>query len=154
MREIADRAQASKETLYSWFGGKVGLFEQLISWQASRLDATLSRSLEEERGELAEVLRSFALELLRLFLGDRAIVINRAAIAEVPSDPSLAEILTSRGRDSVVPRLVRYLEEQRRRDPGPLETGIAAEALIGLTVGDQQVRRSARHPARAWARPR
>ncbi|MGI8910427.1 MAG: TetR/AcrR family transcriptional regulator, partial [Rubrobacteraceae bacterium] len=46
MREVAARARASKETLYSWFGSKSGLFEALISWQAERIDAALSRSLE------------------------------------------------------------------------------------------------------------
>ena len=30
MREIAVRAQASKETLYAWFGNKRGLFEELV----------------------------------------------------------------------------------------------------------------------------
>ena len=41
MREIAERAQASKETLYAWYGNKRGLFEELVSWQAERVDAAL-----------------------------------------------------------------------------------------------------------------
>ncbi len=142
MREIAGRARASKETLYSWFGSKVGLFEALISWQASRLDATLSRSLEEQRGEPAEVLCSFALELSKLLLGDRAVIINRAAISEAQADPSLAGILAARGRESVTPRLARYLEEQASAGTLAIyDTGVAVEALIGLTIGDRQVRR-------------
>src|SRR3712207_6934821 len=43
MREIAERAQASKETLYAWFGNKKGLFEELVRWQAERVDAVIDR---------------------------------------------------------------------------------------------------------------
>jgi AcrR family transcriptional regulator len=78
----------------------------------------------------------------RLLLGERAVVINRAAISEATSDPTFARILAARGRGSVVPNLERYLEGQRER--GRLEfeeAGTAIDALIGLTIGDQQVRR-------------
>lgn len=141
MREIAGRARASKETLYSWFGSKSGLFEALISWQAERIDGALARSLEGE-GDLAGVLRSFAFELSRLLFGERAVIINRAAISEAQKDPSLARILAAKGRESVTPRLARYLEEQK--SAGALDfpdAGTAVETLIGLTIGDLQVRR-------------
>ena len=141
MREIAERAQASKETLYAWFGDKRGLFEELVRWQAERVDAAVVPSLE--RGDdPAVVLRAFAVELQRLLLGERAVVINRAAIAEVPSDPTFAQILAAKGRDTVVPKLERYLEEQRERGHLDFEdAGAAVDALIGLIIGDQQVRR-------------
>lgn len=143
MREIAVRAHASKETLYSWFGDKSGLFEALISWQAESLEAALARSFEpDDEGDPAAVLRSFAAELLRVLLGGRAVVINRVAISEFPQAPDFARILTSRGRGSVVPRLELYLEEQRSRGRLRFEdAGYAAEILVGLVVGDQQVRR-------------
>ena len=142
MREIAERAQASKETLYAWFGNKRGLFEELVGWQAEHVDAVLAPSLERDSDDPSEVLRGFALELQRLLLGERAVVINRAAISEAASDPTFARILAARGRGSVVPKLERYLEGQRER--GRLAFGeaqMAIDALIGLAIGDQQVRR-------------
>jgi AcrR family transcriptional regulator len=142
MREIAVRAQASKETLYAWFGNKKGLFEELVRWQAERVDSVIAPSLEGDDDEPSEVLRSFALELQRLLLGERAVVINRAAISEATSDPTFARVLATQGRGSVVPKLARYLEGQRER--GRLqfeEAGEAIEALIGLAIGDRQVRR-------------
>jgi AcrR family transcriptional regulator len=142
MREIAERAQASKETLYTWFGNKKGLFEELVRWQAERVDAVIAPNLERDGGDPSEVLRSFALELQRLLLGERSVVINRAAISEATSDPTFAQILATQGRGSVVPKLVRYLEVQRER--GRLEfeeAGVAIDTLIGLAIGDQQVRR-------------
>jgi AcrR family transcriptional regulator len=142
MLEIARRAQASKETLYAWFGDKRGLFEELVRWQAERVDAVITPNLERDSDDPSEVLRGFALELQRLLLGDRAVVINRAAISEATSDPTFARILATQGRGSVVPKLERYLEGQRER--GRLEfeeAGAAIDTIIGLAIGDQQVRR-------------
>jgi AcrR family transcriptional regulator len=142
MLEIARRAQASKETLYAWFGDKRGLFEELVRWQAERVDALITPNLERDSDDPSEVLHGFALELQRLLLGDRAVVINRAAISEAASDPTFARILATQGRGSVVPKLERYLEGQRER--GRLEfeeAGAAIDTIIGLAIGDQQVRR-------------
>src|SRR3712207_886891 len=142
MLEIARRAQASKETLYAWFGDKRGLFEELVRWQAERVDAAIAPNLDHGSDDPSEVLRGFALELQRLLLGERSVVINRAAISEATSDPTFARILAAQGRGSVVPKLVRYLEGQQER--GRLEfeeAGAAIDALIGLAIGDQQVRR-------------
>ncbi len=143
MGEVAARAHASKETLYSWFGGKRGLFEELIAWQARRVDEALVRSLEGGGDdEPAVALRAFAEEIIHLLLGERSVVINRAAISEAPTDPVFARILVAGGRGTVVPKLVRYLEDQRARNRLDFEDGQeAADTLIDLVVGDQQVRR-------------
>jgi AcrR family transcriptional regulator len=142
MLEIARRAQASKETLYAWFGDKRGLFEELVRWQAQRVDAVIEPNLQRDSDDPSKVLRGFALELQRLLLGERSVVINRAAISEATSDPTFARILATQGRGSVVPKLERYLEGQRER--GRLEfeeAGAAIDTIIGLAIGDQQVRR-------------
>ena len=143
MREIAVRSQASKETLYAWFGDKRGLFMELVRWQAERIGAAVEPRLEPDADQdTSEVLRAFAVELQRLLLGERAVVINRAAISEAPTDPTFAEVLAAQGRGAVVPKLMRYLEGER--DRGHLEfeeAETAVDALIGLVVGDQQVRR-------------
>jgi AcrR family transcriptional regulator len=140
-REIAARARASKETIYAWFGDKHGLFEELVRWQAERLEEALASSLDADE-DPAVVLRAFAAELLRLLLGERSVIINRAAISEAPVDPAFAQILAEKGRSTVVPKLVLYLEQQRAR--GRLrfeEADVAVDAFIGLTISDQQVRR-------------
>ncbi len=142
MREIAERAQASKETLYAWYGNKRGLFEELVSWQAERVDAALVPSLQRDDDDPALVLRAFATELQRLLLGERAVVINRAAISEATSDPTFAQILVAKGRNTIVPKLGSYLEVQRERGRLDIaDIGNAAEAFIGLVMGDQQTRR-------------
>jgi AcrR family transcriptional regulator len=142
MREIAERARASKETLYAWFGDKRGLFEALIRWQAGRLAGALALSLAREDDDPAVALHAFAVELIRLLLGERAVIVNRAAISEASTDPTFGQIVAANGRDSVVPTLARYLERQRAR--GRLDfddTEAAVDALLGLIIGDRQVRR-------------
>ena len=142
MREIAERSRASKETLYAWFGNKRGLFEELVRWQAERVHAVIAPNLERDGDDPSEVLRGFALELQRLLLGERAVVINRAAISEATSDPTFARILAAQGRNSVVPKLEHYLEGQRKRGRLEFEDAQAAiDTIIGLAIGDQQVRR-------------
>jgi AcrR family transcriptional regulator len=142
MREIARRAQASKETLYAWFGDKRSLFEELVEWQAERIDAVLVPNLERDADDPSTVLRAFAVELQRLLLGEHAVVINRAAISEAPTDPTFAKVLAAKGRGSIIPKLERYLEGQRERGRLQFEdAGAAVDALIGLAIGDQQVRR-------------
>jgi hypothetical protein len=74
MREIARRAQALKETLYAWFGDKRGLFEELVGWQAERIDAVLVPNLERDADDPSTVVRAFAVELQRLLLGECAVV--------------------------------------------------------------------------------
>ena len=69
-------------------------------------------------------------------------VINRAAVSEASTDPTFAKVLATQGRGTVVPKLERYLEGQRERGCLDFEdVGTAVDAHIGLTIGDQQVRR-------------
>lgn len=149
MLAIARRAKASKETLYAWFGDKQGLFEALILRNARELETALDEATVSARPgsdtpapEVKAVLHRFAAALLRLLLSDRALVVNRAAIAEAPRYPILAQLLVSRGRSTVLPKLIAFLEAQKAAgrlqfdDPED-----AAETLIGLTLGDLQVRR-------------
>lgn len=143
MLEIARRARASKETLYSHFGDKRGLFEALILDNAAEVNAALAAALEDGAAAVPErVLPRFCLALQKLLLGEAALVVNRAAIAEAAAEPALGRLLVDKGRDSTLPRLVRYLEAQHAA--GRLrcdDTAEAAETLVALCMGDAQIRR-------------
>ena len=141
MLAVANRASASKETLYAWFGNKSGLFEAVIRANASRVDAALTAALEHSAPP-EEALCAFGRELLALLLKEPALTINRAAISEAPSIPAFGKILAAAGRDAVAPKLTLYLDQQKRL--GTLsfaDAEDAAETLIGLLLGDLQIRR-------------
>jgi len=141
MLEIARRASASKETLYAWFGDKRGLFEAVIVRNARSVQAVLQHHLDGDAG-VERALVDFGQALLRLLLGDGAVAINRAAISEVRSDPSLAQILSNAGREATLPIFIHYLERQRKRGTLRLESpSQVAEDYLGLLIGDTQIRR-------------
>lgn len=143
MSAVASRARASKETLYNWYGDKRGLFAALIADNASQLKAALNATPADGHGaEARTTLIAFGRSFLELLLGDRAIALNRAAIADAPQDGTLAQLLAQQGRDAVFPKLRQVLE--RERTAGRLQIDDiedAGETLLGLLLTDRQVRR-------------
>jgi AcrR family transcriptional regulator len=141
MLEVARRASASKETLYAWFGDKQGLLEALISRNARTVQDVLARHLDGDAPP-ERLLFEFGRALLELLLGESAVALNRAAISEAPSDPTLARLLASAGRETVLPSFVRLLEIHNERATLSVEdSSRAAEDFLGLLLGDTQVRR-------------
>jgi AcrR family transcriptional regulator len=141
MLDVARRAAASKETLYAWFGDKQGLLKALVERNAQRVQAVLVQHLDGEAPP-DRLLLAFGRALLALLLGDSAVAINRAAISEARSDPDIARMLASAGRQSVLPTFVRLLEAYARRGALRLDSAAhAAEEFLGLLLGDMQIRR-------------
>ncbi len=141
MLQIAQRAGASKETLYAWFGDKPGLFEAIIQRNAKKVQTVLARHLEGD-ASTERVLREFGNALLSMLISESAVAINRAAISEVHSDPALARALVHSGREATLPGLVRLLDQRRRQGELKMKSASqAAENFLGLLLGDLQVRR-------------
>jgi AcrR family transcriptional regulator len=142
MQKVAEAARTSKETLYSWFGDKAGLFEALVTREARAMNERLTAALETGGGNTRDVLVRFGTDVLSLLLGPRSLTINRAAIAAATSNPKLGRILAAKGRETTRPLVERFLaaehEAGRLRVPDPDE---AFEILMGLLVRDLQVRR-------------
>ncbi len=139
MLTIARAAKASNETLYNWYGDKVGLFRTLVERNAEAVKGLLESHLADDAPPL-ETLAALGPELLALLTGPRAVALNRAAAADRTGvlGAALAEI----GRGTVAPLIGAVLE--RARTAGVLafdETGAAVELYLGLLVGDLQIRR-------------
>lgn len=141
MLEVARRARASKETLYAWFGDKRGLFEALISRNAAVVQQVMADQLGRD-APLEEALTAFGEALLSLLVGESAVALNRAAIAEAASDPALAKTLVTAGRQATLPAFTTYLDGQAAQDNLKMTSSAeAAEDFLGLLLGDLQVRR-------------
>jgi len=136
MLAVAERAGASKGTLYTWFGNRDGLLAALIErnadGSAERIQAALAEELEHR-----EVLTAYASGLLGLLTSPASIVLNRAAMGT----PSLADTLLASGRHRIGPLVERYLGELHRAGsltiPDPSH---AFQVLYGLVVRDIQIR--------------
>lgn len=136
MQAIARAASCSKETLYSWFGNREGLFRALIERNADesagRVQAALDRPADPR-----ETLTGYAIGLLSLLTSPPSIALNRAAM----SSPELAERLLASGRHRIGPLVERYLAtiattgELAIDDPAEV-----FELFYGLVVRDTQIR--------------
>lgn len=136
MLGVARRAGASKETLYSWFGSKQGLFAALVRTQAEQTARGVAAALDGD-DEPRTVLVGFAEHLLAMLLGERSLAINRAAMASA----ELAAVLLAEGRHTVGPLVERYLDRLHRSGViVAADPAAAFQTLYGLVVRDTQVR--------------
>uniref|UniRef100_UPI00262D5420 TetR/AcrR family transcriptional regulator n=1 Tax=uncultured Mameliella sp. TaxID=1447087 RepID=UPI00262D5420 len=136
MLAVAKRAKASNETLYRWYGDKIGLFRALILRNAEQVTAQLETL--PERGAGREVLEALGAALLDMLLSPRAVALNRAAAAD--ASDTLGAVLAEAGRGTVFPRLPSVFERLCAAGEvgGPPEE--AAALWVDLLVGDWQLR--------------
>ena len=141
MLEVARRSSASKETLYAWFGDKLGLFEAVIRRNAGRVRLALNGHLGGETS-VEVALTDFGRALATHLLCDNAIAINRAAISEATSGPSLASSLSKLGREPIHRTFVRFLQQCDARGVLRIEDpDEAVDTFVGLLLGDAQTQR-------------
>lgn len=136
MLAIASRASASKESLYSWFGNKEGLFRALIVRNADASAARVKDALAGG-GDPHETLVGYAIGLLTLLTSEASVALNRGSM----SSPALAAILLESGRFRVGPIVEAYLGDLHEQGvivaPDPAES---FQLLYGLVMRDIQIR--------------
>lgn len=141
MLAIAKRARASNETLYNWYGDKVGLIRALVARNAEEVRTFLQSDLDKDDNDALETLRNLGPMLLSLLTSEKAVALNRAAAA----DPSgeLGAALSETGRETIVPLIRQALENARKaRAITFSDADDAIELYLGLLVGDLQIRRA------------
>ena len=140
MLAIARRAKASNETLYRWYGDKLGLFGALVERNAADLKGLIETRLDQGADPL-ETLDQLGPILLGVLTGPRAIALNRAAAADASGQ--LGAAITSAGRAAIAPLIGTTME--RARAQGALRFDDTPEAVglyLDLLVGDLQIRRA------------
>ena len=136
MLYIARAAKASNETLYRWYGDKDGLFRTMVRDNAAETRRMLSDAI------LAQVDPRLTLErvapvFLTMLLGERAILLNRAAAA----DPSgaLGAVISAGGRNEIMPLFEGVME--RLCEGKAVTAEQATRWFLSLLIGDLQIRR-------------
>lgn len=133
---IAKVAKASNETLYRWYGSKVGLFEAMVRDNAAETRLQLEAAVIDD-ADPVEVLRRVAPVLLAMLVGERAVLLNRAAAADASDE--LGQAIAHNGRDAVAPLIARVMARLATRRSH--EAGEMAESFLTLLIGDLQIRR-------------
>ena len=136
MLGVASRAGTSKESLYTWFGNRDGLFAALIERNADQSAERVQAALDGD-GDPVETLTGYCIGLLNLLSSDVSIALNRAAM---PS-PDLAALLLAGGRRRIGPLVEQYLEKLDSTTEHSISDPPAAFMLLyGLAVQDVQIR--------------
>ena len=110
---VASRAGASKATIYSFFGGKEGLFTAIIEERAERILAALPHvgiDHVDVRTTLTEIGRSY----MRVAMSPDAIGLYRLILAEGVRFPELARTFYRIGPERVSERVASLLRAWRR----------------------------------------
>jgi len=142
MLAIAKRAGASNETLYKWYGSKHDLFRSMVEANAREVTDVLRDGLSGH-GDPMEILRQISPRLLRLLVSEKAVSLNRAAVADASETGELGCTLAEAGRETVMPLIASAFA--RARAEGILdyaERDDIAGTYIGLLIGDLQIRRA------------
>ena len=133
MLKVAKRAKASNETLYRWYGDKLGLFGALVAKNAEEAKRLLNAALAE-KSDPQQVLEALGPVLLGILLSPQAIALNQAAASDASGE--LGQALADAGRETILPMLVKVLATAYGE-----EASSAAELYLRLLVGDLQIRR-------------
>lgn len=136
MLGVASRAGTSKESLYTWFGNRDGLFAALIERNADQSAERVQAALDGD-GEPVATLTGYCIGLLNLLTSDASVALNRAAM----TSPDLAALLLAGGRRRIGPLVEQYLAKLDSTTEYSISDPPAAFMLLyGLAVQDVQIR--------------
>lgn len=93
MLDIARRAQASKETLYAWFGNKDLLFEELLRTRLERIWARATPEALLDTADIRARLTALARQQLATYTNPEYIALFRIFTSEAPRSPALRRII-------------------------------------------------------------
>ena len=124
---------------------RAGVLAAMIRDNADRVAAELEGFSANTPGEHSDPiggLEKFGSKLLDLLTGERSVLLNRAAAADVADGGLLGKLLSEHGRSRMVPLVARTISAAqkagRMRSHDPQEI---TEIYLALLLGDLQIRR-------------
>ncbi len=139
MLAVARAAKASNETLYNWYGDKVGLFASLISRNAGLVAEELGK-VRAGGGRGLTALAHVSPHLVQMVTGERAVALNRAAAADMSG--TLGAALATGGRETVGPMLAELVNEAVTDGALRGDVREIVETYLALLLSDIQIRRA------------
>jgi TetR/AcrR family transcriptional repressor of mexJK operon len=149
---IVATAGQSKTNVYSWFGGKEGLFLATVD---RLLDALLFPLVDNDFAKLPleDGLHALAETVLEIVLRSDALALHRLIVSEAPSFPELARAWMKAGPERTYALCADFiLTHQKAGRLREMDAGRAAKLFHGMLTGDLERRMLAGErikPARA-----
>lgn len=138
MSAIAAKLGGSKGTLYNYFNSKEELFTAVMVEQVERI-GDLMDSLALDHGDVADRLRTFAFEFLKLILSDDFVGLYRLVTAEVERFPEIGGSFNAAAMNTRKEEVSRFFA--RQMDAGALrkdDPELAARRFKDLCRSDLQ----------------
>jgi AcrR family transcriptional regulator len=136
MLAVAKASKASNETLYRWYGDKLGLFSTMIQRNARTVETIIIKARSEGNGDV-DALNGVGRALLAMVTGDNAIALNRAAAGDASG--RLGLLLAKEGRSRIGPQIADMIHETFA---DTVDVRECVEVFISLLIGDLQIRRA------------
>jgi AcrR family transcriptional regulator len=136
---VVQRASASKATIYSFFGGKEGLFEALVSEYAERILAGFP-DLDGGVIDVRAALKNIAQRYLEVLMAPDAVALWRLIVAEGPRFPALARDVYRVSNERLVARLAQALRSwSARKRIRPLDGDHVARQFLAVVRSDLHI---------------
>jgi TetR/AcrR family transcriptional regulator, mexJK operon transcriptional repressor len=133
MADIAERAGASKQTLYARYPSKSALFAAIVERKGTQIFEAIGPL--SQSAPVQETLEHFGVTLLDMILSPDARGLHRVILAECIEFPELGQVFWELGPGRMHARLGEYIEGLERA--GSIQCSDckrAVESLIGLLV--------------------
>jgi AcrR family transcriptional regulator len=136
---IATRARVSKRELYAQVGNKQEILVACIRARATRLKVPADLPVPHDRETLAQVLASFATQLLCEITDPTVIAVFRLAIADAIRAPEVGQALDSIGREASRAALRQIMAQALESGLLAGRPGELAEQFGGLLWGNLMI---------------
>ncbi|AVB23417.1 MULTISPECIES: TetR/AcrR family transcriptional regulator [Pseudomonas syringae group] len=141
--DVIARVGGSRRNVYSHFGGKEGLFIEVVK----QLCAELAKPLEElniAEDQVRDGLSSFGRQLLQTVLQPRTLELHRLMVAEGKRFPELAQAVLHAGHFKGTEILTAWVKAHQGNRTNTLRTELPARTLaqqfVNLVVMEAQLR--------------
>jgi len=133
---IAREAHVAVRTIYVKFGGKAGLFKEVLIANRDRFISP--HQLEQDARPMKEVIGEFSLHFLDMITAPEALAVQRMVVAEAKNNPELAHSFYEAGPRQSREMLTHYfarpdIRAQLRDD---LAVELLPSYLINCVIGD------------------
>lgn len=135
IEDIAQAAGVSKVTVYSRFGDKETLFEEVIRGESGRMAARFDAEMAGG-SSLEERLNAFGFSLASFKFSEEHLAVDRVLMNEIAQIPELAQRFFAAGPQSCICRLNKLLTDAA--EAGEIEIddpALAAGDIVGLWLG-------------------
>jgi TetR/AcrR family transcriptional repressor of mexJK operon len=142
MDDIAAEAGVSKQTVYSHFGSKNVLFEEIVHAKCAELMGQQENPRDEKTIDLQALVYLSATRFIRVIFSDDSITLFRTIVAESVRFPELAEAFYRVGPKAAYARLASGLQGARGADGSIInDPQAAAEGLYAMLRNDLYMKR-------------